>query len=211
MLAELLEQGEVAPEERAEIEQTLAGETRRLGATLDRMLRFGALARGKLVAANKRCLLAPIGRDAATRFRTAHPDKLVVVEADEALEDDVDAGLVGLALDNLLSNAAKYAPEGVPFRLSIRRRRSRLVPRLPPSPSSLSPGSDARIARHRSRRALDRRHPRATWLVVYVDEQTILPERYAHWLAVPIADIKASLDRNEGFVAVKERPGTPRS
>ena len=49
MFAELLEAGDVAEEERAEVEQALAGETRRLNATLDRMLRYGALARGKLV------------------------------------------------------------------------------------------------------------------------------------------------------------------
>ena len=71
MLAELLEQGEVPPEERGEVERTLASETRRLGATLDRMLRFGALARGKLVVAKKREAAAPVARDAAARVSAA--------------------------------------------------------------------------------------------------------------------------------------------
>ena len=35
------------------------------------------------------------------------------------------------------------------------------------------------------------------------------PERYAQWLAAPIADIKAALERGEGFAAVKERPNAP--
>ncbi len=46
-------------------------------------------------------------------------------------------------------------------------------------------------------------------VVVYVDAETIVPERYAQWLAVPSADITAALDRNEGLIAVKERPNAP--
>jgi two-component system phosphate regulon sensor histidine kinase PhoR len=36
-------------------------------------------------------------------------------------------GLLGLALDNLLGNAAKYAPEGGPYRLEIHVRERTLV------------------------------------------------------------------------------------
>jgi hypothetical protein len=46
-------------------------------------------------------------------------------------------------------------------------------------------------------------------VVVYVDQETVLPERYAKWLAAPLADVNASLARGEGLVAVKERPGAP--
>jgi hypothetical protein len=46
-------------------------------------------------------------------------------------------------------------------------------------------------------------------VVVYVDEETMVPERYAKWLAAPLADIRSALDRREGLVAVKERAGAP--
>jgi two-component system phosphate regulon sensor histidine kinase PhoR len=92
-----------------------------MSATLDRMLRFGALARGKLVAQKQRIALGPVVDDAVARFRGARADRAVDVEVEEGLEADADAGLLGLVLDNLLSNAAKYAPEGGPYRVVARR------------------------------------------------------------------------------------------
>jgi two-component system phosphate regulon sensor histidine kinase PhoR len=108
MFAELLEAGEVPEDERAEVEQALAGETRRLHATLDRMLRFGALARGKLVLNKEKRLLAPILTEAAGK-------RDVTIDVDPDLEATVDAGMLQLAIENLLSNATKYAPDGGPY------------------------------------------------------------------------------------------------
>jgi two-component system phosphate regulon sensor histidine kinase PhoR len=108
MFAELLEAGEVADDERAEVEQALAGETRRLHATLDRMLRYGALARGKLVLSKSVQELRPIVVEAAHKRR-------VTIEVDPTLIANIDGGMLGLAIDNLLSNAVKYAPEGGPY------------------------------------------------------------------------------------------------
>lgn len=115
MLAELLESGAVPEDERAEVERTLAGETRRLARTLDRMLRFGALSRGKLTA-----VLAPVDarellEGAAKRLCAVHPDVGITLECATGLAILADADLLGLAVDNLLSNAAKYAAEGGPF------------------------------------------------------------------------------------------------
>jgi two-component system phosphate regulon sensor histidine kinase PhoR len=119
MFAELLEAGSVPEDERNEVEQALAGETRRLSATLDRMLRFGALARGKLEPQKTVQPLAPIVEAACARAHAAG----AVVEADSALTANVDGGLLGLALDNLLSNAKKYAPDGGPYRVRARADR----------------------------------------------------------------------------------------
>ncbi|CAN5173090.1 hypothetical protein BH09MYX1_BH09MYX1_32910 [soil metagenome] len=140
MLAELLEDGQVPDDERAEVEQTLARETRRLSDTLNRMLRFGALTRGKLSADTKRCVLAPIASDAAARFRQAQPGLLVNVDVDEGLEAAVDAGLIVLALDKLLNNAAKYARDGAPYQLGMKRAGTKVVI----SVTDTGPGLDRR-------------------------------------------------------------------
>jgi two-component system phosphate regulon sensor histidine kinase PhoR len=140
MLAELLEAEAVPPSERAEVERTLAGESRRLAATLERMLRFGALARGKLVATKERTPIAPLLDAAAARLRIAHPAQEVVVEAPADLAADVDTGLVALALDNLLGNAVKYAPDGGPYRVAARADGADVVL----SVSDRGPGLDRR-------------------------------------------------------------------
>lgn len=120
MFAELLEAGDVAEEERAEVEQALAGETRRLNATLDRMLRYGALARGKLVLKKSVQALKPVVEEARQK-------RDVTIDIDPQLEANIDEGMLGLAIDNLLSNAVKYAPEGGPYTVRARNDRDDLV------------------------------------------------------------------------------------
>ena len=124
MFAELLEANVVAPGERREVEEGLASEARRLHGTLEKMLRFGALARGKLKAVRTRTAVRPILEDAAARIAPRHA---AVVDMDASIEADVDAALLGLALDNLLGNAAKYAPEGGPIQLRARMNRADVV------------------------------------------------------------------------------------
>lgn len=120
MFAELLEAGDVAEEERPEVEQALAGETRRLNATLDRMLRYGALARGKLVLKKHVQAVKPIVEEARRK-------RDVTIDIDPQLEANIDEGMLGLAIDNLLSNAVKYAPEGGPYTVRARNDRDDLV------------------------------------------------------------------------------------
>jgi signal transduction histidine kinase len=122
LLAELLEGGAVEASERAEVERTLAREAQRLSTTLNQMLRFGALSRGKLQPERRRQPLAPVVRAAVQRFAQAQPGKAIDLDLDEAVEADIDGALFGLVLDNLLGNAAKYAAEGGPYRVSASRR-----------------------------------------------------------------------------------------
>lgn len=46
-------------------------------------------------------------------------------------------------------------------------------------------------------------------VALYVDAETIPPERYAEWLAVSPAAARAAIDRGEGLIAVKERSSAP--
>lgn len=139
MLSELLEAGAVATEERVEIDRTIAAESRRLADTLERMLRFGALSRGRLTVTRSRAEVAPVIDEALARFRAAHPGREAIAELDAGASFDADVGLVGLVLDNLLANAAKYAPEGGPYRVSGRREGRAFVLRV----SDRGPGLDA--------------------------------------------------------------------
>ncbi len=46
-------------------------------------------------------------------------------------------------------------------------------------------------------------------VVVYADAATIPPARYQKWVAAPIADVQAAIQRGEGMFAIKDRPGAP--
>lgn len=145
MFAELLEQGAVPESEREEVERMLAGEARRLSDTLSRMLRFGALARGKLVVEKQATELAFVAADAASRFARVHAGTPLDVEVEPGLSAEVDAGLVGLVLDNLLGNAAKYAPLGAPYRVRMYHARERVVISVADSGPGLEPAAQSRI------------------------------------------------------------------
>jgi signal transduction histidine kinase len=104
MLAELLEEGRVEPGEQGEVFEALARESRRLGETVDRLLGFSRMAAG------------------LDTFEERHPE---LPRVDRALDGEataaVDAAQIRLAVDNLLANAAKYAPGGTPYRVSVER------------------------------------------------------------------------------------------
>lgn len=119
MLAELLEQDRVEPEEKQEVHTALAREARRLGETVDRLLGFSRMAAGRNVVHRQpdsvsEVLEASI-RTFEERFASHAP-----VERDfpSDLSADIDAGQLQLAVDNLLGNAQKYAPEGIPYRVA---------------------------------------------------------------------------------------------
>ena len=60
-------------------------------------------------------------------FELSHPGVDVEREIDAKVEADIDADQVRLAVDNLLENALKYAPEGQPYRLVVAAARNHEV------------------------------------------------------------------------------------
>ncbi len=145
MFAELLEAGSVDGSERQEVERTLAEQSRRLANTLERMLRFGALSRGKLAVETRRVALTPIATEAVARLQAVTPTARVDVDVDASLEAEVDPGLLGLLLDNLLANALKYASDGGPYGVSIHREASDVVLRVSDHGPGIAPNAHSRI------------------------------------------------------------------
>jgi signal transduction histidine kinase len=122
MLAELLEEGRVPPDEQAEVHAALAQEARRLGETVDRLLGFSRMAAGHHKALRSRGNVAAPVIASIDAFEAQAPDApRVVREIDGSIEVDIDAGQIRLAVDNLLANARKYAPEGGPYTVTVRR------------------------------------------------------------------------------------------
>ena len=123
MLAELLEEGRVEPEEQREVHEALAREARRLGETVERLLGFSRMAAGRYVIDRAEADLAEVVAASIDTFEERSPE-LPGVERDleAGVVARVDAGQIRLAVDNLLANAKKYAPEGTPYRVSVRRR-----------------------------------------------------------------------------------------
>jgi two-component system phosphate regulon sensor histidine kinase PhoR len=119
MLAELLEQDRVEPEERAEVHEALARESRRLGETVDRLLGFSRMEAGRYALARKTIRLAEAVEPSIVTFEERHPDLAVERDLDPAAEASVDVDQLRLAIDNLLANAAKYAPAGAPYRVRV--------------------------------------------------------------------------------------------
>ena len=122
MLAELLEENRVEPGEQAEVFEALAREARRLGETVDRLLGFSRMAAGRYVIERAEARVAGVVAACIDTFEERHPDLPHVERAlDEDVVAEIDAGQIRLAVDNLLANAAKYAPAGGPYLVRVAR------------------------------------------------------------------------------------------
>lgn len=145
MFAELLAGGHVEAEEQREVFVALDRESLRLVDTLERLLSLGRMAKGKLEATRREGSVAEVAAQAIDAFEARFPEEpRVVREMEPDASAPIDPALLRLAIDNLLDNAQKYAPEGKPYRVSVARERSSVVVRV----SDRGPG----IARRDQRR-----------------------------------------------------------
>ncbi|MBW2452959.1 MAG: HAMP domain-containing histidine kinase [Deltaproteobacteria bacterium] len=120
MLAELLDEDRVEPDERAEVHQALAREARRLGDTVDRLLSFSRMEAKKLSSTKQIMPVAPVVGEAIDTFLERHPDAGPIErQLAEGVEAPIDDAAIRMAVGNLLSNARKYAPQGQPYEVSV--------------------------------------------------------------------------------------------
>lgn len=101
--------GNLDPVSRERIERALMDHSGRLAELLDELLDVDRLARGTLTADHAEVDLAALVRDAVATSSVA--DR-VLLEAPDSLPATVDPVQISHLLSNLLSNAAKYAPDG---------------------------------------------------------------------------------------------------
>jgi two-component system phosphate regulon sensor histidine kinase PhoR len=122
MLAELLAEGRAEPGERDEMYQALAREARRLGETVERLLGFSRMDAGKSALRRTPMEVAPIVAEALDAFEAREPAMPPVTrKLAGGLVSAVDAASLRMALDNLLGNARKFAPQGTPYEVVVER------------------------------------------------------------------------------------------
>ncbi|MFO0587105.1 MAG: HAMP domain-containing sensor histidine kinase [Polyangiaceae bacterium] len=146
MLAELLEEGRVEAGEQAEIYEALAREARRLGDTVDRLLGFSRMAAGRYKVERRRANVASAVTASLAAFEEQNPaGPSVERDLDASIEADIDAGQIQLAVDNLLANAKKYAPDGGPYRVTVARHEGGVAIRVKDSGPGVEPRDQKRI------------------------------------------------------------------
>jgi signal transduction histidine kinase len=106
---------------RIEFLRIIDEEADRLRELIDNLLDSSRLESGAIGMTREPTRLAPLLRSVAERAQAAYPDMALQVDAPDGLPIlELDSTRIAQVLDNLLSNAAKYAP-GAPVALRARR------------------------------------------------------------------------------------------
>jgi len=106
---------------RIEFLRIIDEEADRLRELIDNLLDSSRLESGAIGMTREATRLAPLLRSVAERAQAAYPEMALRVDAPDGLPIlEIDSTRIAQVLDNLLSNAAKYAP-GAPVELRARR------------------------------------------------------------------------------------------
>jgi len=100
--------------------ENIRASARRMGALIDDMLALSKVSRQDMCA--RAVKLGPMARDIVAKLQAASPGRQVSVDIDDDLIARGDAGLLRLALENLLSNAWKFTGQRDDARILLRRQ-----------------------------------------------------------------------------------------
>jgi signal transduction histidine kinase len=113
LLAEMLDEGRVPEDKRAEYHRMIASETLRLSSLIENVLDLGRIERGERAYDLRVHDLGAIVREVSELFElVAARDRITLQVASNATEAQVDRGACVQALLNVLDNARKYAAAG---------------------------------------------------------------------------------------------------
>jgi two-component system phosphate regulon sensor histidine kinase PhoR len=115
-----LADGAAPADEHDEMHRALAREAKRLGTTVDRLLGFSRMEAGKQKGRLQRACVAEVVDRVVDTFVERH-DAEVRRDLDASLFAAIDAEQLGMAVDNILENARKYAPGGTPYEVRVHR------------------------------------------------------------------------------------------
>jgi signal transduction histidine kinase len=122
-LTDMLSTDNLTLEERKHVLEKIPSETDALNALVEDVRTVGTVERDDFNVELRPVPLKMLLDDAAAFFRTLPGDHPLVIEVGVELVEEreervwADAGRIGQVLRNLLSNAAKYSPEGAPVEL----------------------------------------------------------------------------------------------
>lgn len=157
--ADMLATGDLPPQAQGPVLDAIRAETTRLNLLVADMRAAAATERDDFAVQPCKVPVQRLLADAVTFARTLPGDHPLIVPPALSGQVWADAGRVDQVLRNLLSNAAKYSPDGAPIELRARRAGRRIRIEVADRGGGIHPDDLPRIWEkfHRGRAARDRR------------------------------------------------------
>jgi two-component system sensor histidine kinase KdpD len=128
-LAALAASAEILPtaeeEEREKLANIISRQAKRLSGIVDGLLDAYRYSNGKAIESRELANLAELLDDLAAEHAVVFPRHRFVVESDGQTFAAVDRRALGMIISNLLTNAARYAPEHSTIEITCRQERGR--------------------------------------------------------------------------------------
>ena len=153
---------------RQEFLRIIDEETDRLRELIDNLLDSSRLESGSIGMTREPTRIAPLLRSVAERANDAYPEMVLRVDVPDGLPIiEIDSTRIAQVLDNLLSNAAKYAP-GAPVDLRARREGETVVVEVQDEGPGIGPQHLSQMFQRFYRVPDTQRNVRGTGLGLYI-------------------------------------------
>jgi two-component system, OmpR family, sensor histidine kinase CiaH len=116
---ETLGRHELDREKQQKIIRSALQETNRLNDLCNNILLSSQLEAGGYEVNREKCNLSTLAEETVQAFRQRFPSREIVAIIDAGIHAEADILMIRLAMNNLLDNALKYAPDEKPIRLSL--------------------------------------------------------------------------------------------
>lgn len=121
---ETLQKHNLEPEKQKKLIQKTLDETARLNFLTNNILVISQLESGTTPTYNEEIDLAALLKDCLTDFKNRYPDRPITEALSEEVDIKGDPLLLQMMINNLLENANKYAPKGLPITIRLNENNS---------------------------------------------------------------------------------------